>query len=188
MKSHSAVPSSRCSYTTAAGRRCRSLSSDSHSGLCPQHLLKQSHVADLTEPLLTHWQGFQTAQGVNFTLSNLYKLLAANRISTRRASVLAYINSLLLRTLPAIDADRAAGVKVPAAFREQPIPISADAPQEENAPTDLEEEDRPTEAEEPAETDRTSPDAAETGTATQGDTSSDWPDAIPEPDPNKKPS
>jgi hypothetical protein len=39
----------------------------------------------------------------------LYRLLAANRISPRRASVLAYINSLLLRTLPAIDYDQENG-------------------------------------------------------------------------------
>jgi hypothetical protein len=47
-------------------------------------------------------------------LRNLYWLAAQNRISTRRAKVLAYICNLLLRTLPAIDADRAAGIKVSA--------------------------------------------------------------------------
>jgi hypothetical protein len=109
----------RCSYrTAAANRQCRQLSSDPRSGLCPQHLQKQNEAADLTDPLLLHWQGFQTAQGINFALSNLYQLLAANQISTRRASVLAYINSLLLRTLPQIDSDKLAGIKVPAAFRE----------------------------------------------------------------------
>ena len=36
-----------------------------------------------------------------------------NRISTRPAAVLAYINGLLLRTLPAIDADRLANIKDP---------------------------------------------------------------------------
>jgi hypothetical protein len=48
---------------------------------------------------------FQNAQGVNHSLGTLYTLLAQGRISPRRASALAYISSLLLRTLPAIDAD-----------------------------------------------------------------------------------
>ncbi|HEY4817535.1 MAG TPA: hypothetical protein VIH67_08885 [Candidatus Acidoferrum sp.] len=48
---------------------------------------------------------FQNAQGVNHSLGALYTLLAQGRISPRRASALAYISSLLLRTLPAIDAD-----------------------------------------------------------------------------------
>jgi len=48
---------------------------------------------------------FQNAQGINYSLGALYSLLAQGRISPRRASVLAYISSLLLRTLPAIDND-----------------------------------------------------------------------------------
>jgi len=48
---------------------------------------------------------FQNAQGVNHSLGALYTLLAQGRVSPRRASALAYISSLLLRTLPAIDAD-----------------------------------------------------------------------------------
>jgi len=115
MKPKVTILTSRCSYRTAVGRQCRQLAADAHLGLCPHHLdlHKQKEFADLTQPLLMNWQGFQTAQGVNFALSNLYKLLAANRISARRASVLAYISSLLLRSFPAIDADRAAGVVDP---------------------------------------------------------------------------
>jgi hypothetical protein len=48
---------------------------------------------------------FQNAQGINHSLGALYTLLAQGRISARRASVLAYISNLLLRTLPAIDTD-----------------------------------------------------------------------------------
>jgi hypothetical protein len=48
---------------------------------------------------------FQNAQGINYSLGALYTLLAQGRISPRRASVLAYISNLLLRTLPAIDND-----------------------------------------------------------------------------------
>jgi hypothetical protein len=48
---------------------------------------------------------FQNAQGINHSLGALYTLAAQGRISPRRASVLAYISSLLLRSLTAIDND-----------------------------------------------------------------------------------
>jgi hypothetical protein len=53
---------------------------------------------------------FQNAQAINNSLNHLYDLLARDRISARRASTLAYISSLLLRTLPAIDRDQSLGV------------------------------------------------------------------------------
>jgi hypothetical protein len=109
------VPSPRCSHLTAAGRRCRQLSADRQPGLCHHHraVQKQKEALDHSHALLSQSQGFQTAQGLNFALGNLYKLLAANRISARRAAVLAYINSLQLRTLPAIDSDNDAGITDP---------------------------------------------------------------------------
>jgi hypothetical protein len=120
MKSKSltfAVPSSRCSYRTATGRQCRQLAANGHTGFCHHHRAaqEQKDAQDLSDALLVQSQGFQTAQGVNFALRNLYKLLAANYISPRRAAVLAYINSLQLRSLPAIDADHEAGITDPTA-------------------------------------------------------------------------
>ncbi len=102
----------RCTYRTPGGRRCRLSASGAQSGLCPQHHAeqKQQQAADHYLHLITNFQGFQTAQGINFSLGELYELLAKNCISPRRAAVLAYISSLLLRTLPQIDADRAAGI------------------------------------------------------------------------------
>ena len=112
---HSALRSQRCTHFDTNGRQCRSLASDTQSGLCPHHLAveKQKEAANFYPILIRNTQGLQTAQGINYSLSNLYELLSKNRISPRRASVLAYINSLLLRTLPAIDADRAAGITDP---------------------------------------------------------------------------
>jgi len=109
---NSAVLSLRCTYRTSGGRQCRQSASDAHSGLCPQHHAqqKQELAADHFKHLTTNFQFFQTAQGINFSLMNLYQLLAQNRISPRRAAVLSYISSLLLRTLPQIDADKAAGI------------------------------------------------------------------------------
>jgi hypothetical protein len=43
---------------------------------------------------------------INHVLGELYKLLAANKISPRRGVVMAYTRSLLLRTLPAIDEEQ----------------------------------------------------------------------------------
>jgi hypothetical protein len=109
------VLSTRCSHRTASGRQCRQLSANSQSLLCTNHLARQQQkeVDDMSRALLARSQNFQTAQGINFALANIYRLLAANRISSRRASVLAFINSLLLRTLPAIDADNEAGITDP---------------------------------------------------------------------------
>jgi len=108
---------SRCQHRTPSGRRCKLPVSSPGAPLCYTHqqALQKQEANDLSPALLSNTQGFQTAQGVNYALRDLYKLLAANRISPRRASVLAFINSLILRTLPAIDADQAAGIEDPTA-------------------------------------------------------------------------
>jgi hypothetical protein len=100
------ISSARCQHRTATGRQCSSLAGDRSSGLCPRHAAAR-HVSspDFRETLTREAAHFQNAQGVNFSLGALYNLLAEGRISPRRASVLAYISSLLLRTLPAIDYD-----------------------------------------------------------------------------------
>jgi hypothetical protein len=161
------VPSPRCSYRTAAGRQCRQLSADSRSRLCAHHLAqqKQNEAEDLSDDLLAGTQNFQTAQGINFALANIYRLLAANRISARRAAVLAFINSLLLRTLPAIAYDHATGHKDPTA-EEEDEPEAQDEPE-----TDAEEIHAPT--------------APPTNSLTPA--AHRW-DPINDPDPTKKPS
>ena len=124
----------RCSHRTAAGRQCRQLSADSRSGLCVHHrdLQKQKEMDDLSAELLQKCQNFQTGQGINFALSNIYRLLATNRISARRASVLAYINSLLLRTFPAIDYDWKNGYKDPTI----PKPVVVQPAATQSSPTE----------------------------------------------------
>ncbi len=57
---------------------------------------------------------FQSPAGVHTALSELFTLLVEDRVSARRAAVLAYISSLLLRTLSAVqqeEADQAAAAK-----------------------------------------------------------------------------
>jgi hypothetical protein len=104
-KSSSPVTSAaRCQHRSAAGRQCRPLASDPSSGLCPHHAAP-GRAVNFREVLTREAFEFQRPQGVNNSLGALYNLLAEGRISPRRASVLAYISSLLLRTLPAIDYD-----------------------------------------------------------------------------------
>jgi hypothetical protein len=162
----SAVLSVRCAYHTSDGRQCRESASGAHTGLCPQH--RASHerelAADHFKHLTTKFQFFQTAQGINFSLMNLYQLLAQNRISPRRAAVLAYINSLLLRTLPQIDADNDAGISDPTNLPAKNLAETSTASVQDEA-TVL----------------NSDPSAAPESTST-------WDPSNPEPDPKKKPS
>ena len=178
MKSQTADSVSlRCAHRTAGGRQCRLPASDAHSGLCPQHhaAQKQQQEEDHFDFLIRNNQGFQTAQGINFSLGNLYALLAQNFISPRRAAVLAYVSSLMLRTLPQIDADNAAGVTV-AAPPDKPLLVPDQAPNNPPAP-----DVQPASPSKPGS-------ASTSNSPTNLGSSNAWDPSIPEPDPNKKPS
>jgi hypothetical protein len=107
-----AVFPTRCTYRTASGRQCRLPVFDPQSGLCANHHAeqKQNERADLADVLFRDAQDFQTAKSINLSLRCLYWLVAKNRISARRARALAQISGLLLRTLPVMAAERAAGI------------------------------------------------------------------------------
>jgi hypothetical protein len=119
---------------------------------------------------------------------NLYQLLAQNRISPRRAAVLSYISSLLLRTLPQIDAEGPAGIIDPT----KPVPTNVTLPDEDADSDDEEEDDSDSEPADDADTGSETEIEAETETAAEADTQLDspntWDPSIPEPDPKKKPS
>jgi len=170
------VLSARCTYRTDTGRRCRLSVSDAHSSLCRQHRAEQTQeqAADHRLQLIRNFQGFQTAQGINHSLKHLYELLAQNRISPRRASVLAYINSLLLRTLPAITADNTAGIAYPT----EPVPIDVLVPDK-----DLGSDEDPDL--DPGSDTETQP---KTKMEAHSESTNAWDPSIPEPDPKKKPS
>jgi hypothetical protein len=79
---------------------------DPASGLCPKHAAAQKKdrdAANLAAQLIGDTQEFTTAVAINRSLGELYKLLARDEIAPRRAAVMAYTGSLLLRTLPAIE-------------------------------------------------------------------------------------
>jgi hypothetical protein len=70
---------------------------------CPRHCAaKPNGPDDFAFHLLQRSCGFQNGEGIRDSLSRLYSLLAADAISPRRAAVLGYLTSLLLRTLPTI--------------------------------------------------------------------------------------
>jgi hypothetical protein len=158
------IDAHRCGHRTPSGRRCKLPIEGPGKPLCFTHTqeLMKSDALNLKNALLTNHEGFQTAQGINFSLGNLYKLLAAGYISPRRASVLAFINSLQLRTLPAIDADQEAGITDP-----------TEEPELETTP-----------AAAPPVPNTTSDGRVEACPAPE----STWDASIPEPDTTKKPS
>lgn len=97
-----------CGHRTPSGRRCRMAVFDPGSGLCPKHAaLLQNDLdrSDLSSSLIGDIQEFRSAADINHSLGELYKLQARNKITPRRAAVMAYTCNLLLRTLPAIARD-----------------------------------------------------------------------------------
>ncbi len=94
-----------CRYIYDSGRRCRFPVLPS-ANFCVRHVesqLKAKLDADLTRHFGPHPLNFRSACEINEFLCSVARLTIEDRISVRRASVLAYIASLELRTLPAID-------------------------------------------------------------------------------------
>ena len=113
-----ALAQERCQYRTTTGRRCASRILGPGFSYCVRHSFAQppasqpsvsqppaqpSDSQDFAALLTENASDFQDPQGINHSLAALYKLLASGQISPRRATGLAYIASLLLRTLPAIN-------------------------------------------------------------------------------------
>ena len=91
----------RCQHRTLKGR-CRQPATDSAGTLCFHHARAQRQAKDdftLLEPLVRNTEDLQSVEGISEDLAALHNLLAEGRVSPRRASVIAYIDSLLLRTV-----------------------------------------------------------------------------------------
>jgi hypothetical protein len=92
----------RCHHLSDAGRQCRNWVVDTREMFCHRHLVAHPNGPDdFAFQLLNRSCNFQNAQGIHDSLQRVYTLLAADLISPRRAAVLGYLTSLLLRTLPA---------------------------------------------------------------------------------------
>ncbi len=97
--------SARCTHLFPNGRRCRLYPTNANPNFCPAHAPLPANQPDATEiasTLTVNLDDFTSAAQINDFLSRLLLLLAQDKISTRRAAVLAYITNQLLRTLPAI--------------------------------------------------------------------------------------
>ena len=97
---------SRCLHRYPTGRRCRFPLADTSSFYCERHAYLRppgADPADFALDLVGKLAEFDSAVEINQFLSKLLILLSQDRISPRRAAVLAYISNLLLRSLPAIE-------------------------------------------------------------------------------------
>jgi len=118
---------SRCRHLFQSGRRCRRLVSPANPRFCSQHakLPENLQPDDLTSELDVTLESLDALDGIYVFLAKLAILLAQNRVSTRRAAVLAYITNQLLRTFSAIRREEAAIQREEAA---NPPPLILDAP------------------------------------------------------------
>ncbi|HYL63360.1 MAG TPA: hypothetical protein VE077_12140 [Candidatus Methylomirabilis sp.] len=80
---------------------------DPSAGLCSRHAAgveADPERADLSAALFGHTTpSFQSVEEINATLAHLVILVAQARISTRRASVITYALSFILRGLQVLD-------------------------------------------------------------------------------------
>ena len=126
---------STCAHRYPSGKRCH-FPVHENSLLCSRH--SQPHFAPPQIPdidLSSHFGpdpvNFQSACDVNDFLCSLARLMIENRISARRASVLAYIASLELRTLPAIYNELNPDDDIPRIVFDRPEPLEPTLPPEE---------------------------------------------------------
>jgi hypothetical protein len=110
----------RCQHRTLKGR-CRQAAIDSAGTLCFHHARVQRQAKDdftLLEPLVRKTDDLQSIEGISEDLAALHNLLAEGRVSPRRASVIAYIDSLLLRTFVELEEQNKGNLN----YYGQPVP------------------------------------------------------------------
>jgi len=94
----------RCSHRTRHQGRCRLPVQDPAIGLCFRHAalarkFEFDDSEDLSAEILTHHAGdYAAPESINAVLSNVVELVAAGRLSPRRAAVITYALSLMLRS------------------------------------------------------------------------------------------
>lgn len=101
----------RCRSRKRSGARCRLSVQDPAVGLCFRHAALARETADalqdstdLSKELLVVNEGaYGTTEHINAILSNVVELIARGRISPRRAAVITYALSLMLRSIVASD-------------------------------------------------------------------------------------
>ncbi|MGB2899231.1 MAG: hypothetical protein WBB89_08200 [Candidatus Acidiferrum sp.] len=127
-------PEGRCHHRFINGTRCRLLVPKPESLFCRTHahLPEHEHApVDLSATLTAGLTEFKSAVPINDFLSRLLLLEAEDRISPRRAAVMAYTCNLILRTLPAIDRELRPDdqdgpdiiIDLPRPRRDDPVPL-----------------------------------------------------------------
>jgi hypothetical protein len=104
--------SARCTHRFPNGRRCRLYATTDNPNFCPAQAplpANQHDAAEIASTLTVNLTDFTSAAQINDFLSRRLLLLAQDKISARRAAVLAYITNRLLRTLFAIAKEENAG-------------------------------------------------------------------------------
>ena len=120
----------RCAHSYPSGRRCRMPVSGLRTGLCANHSRKlfARQEADLSSSLVGELKKFETFDDINDVLSRLLILTSQDRVSPRRAAVIAYICNLLLRSVPRPNDEPQIIVDIPGPERESPEPAGPHAP------------------------------------------------------------
>ena len=124
---------SRCTQTTAAGRRCKMPRVNSHVTLCGTHLEAQrcrlrSEPAHHAQDLLDGVTDLRSATSINHVLGNLTALLTDGRIDYRKAAVIAYLCQLLLQTISMARHERWDDDSPPGTLAPHRLPLAGSAP------------------------------------------------------------
>lgn len=100
------ISSTHCEHRSAKGARCRLPALNADTPFCYRHARQPENrraTDDLSDTLTADLGDLTSPSAINDFLRRLLLLLAQDRISTRRAAVLAYITSQLLRSVSAIN-------------------------------------------------------------------------------------
>jgi len=101
----------RCQARNRNRSQCRLHAQDPATGLCSRHALRARKTADalddsidLSDEILEDKGGaYESTDDINVILSNVVELLAKGRLSPRRASVITFALSLMLRSVVVMD-------------------------------------------------------------------------------------
>ena len=88
----------RCQHISPSGRQCR-MPHAADLLWCTHHARQQDSKAQLALDLLPPIPGFYSGLSINYVIGRVLVLLASDRVSPRKAAVLAYTCQLLLQSL-----------------------------------------------------------------------------------------
>jgi hypothetical protein len=99
--------SRRCHHRFANATRCRMPALAPGRNYCPLHadLIENESGADAAEELMKGIEVMNSADHVRVVLSRLIELVAENRITPRRASIISLICGQVLRSLASLEAE-----------------------------------------------------------------------------------